>query len=341
MKKKKLSSIAIIILGIMLVVTGCGKAGTKAASSNEKQTLIPVKFGVGGSGTLPYLFLIANEKGFFEKRGIKPELTTFANGVETLNAAVVGQVDVGVAADYAVLSRLSSGDLRIISFAQQGKPENSKLVALPGINSPEDLKGKSIGLQKGTVDEVVVYKYLEKFNIKQDEVKKQGLGSASEVLAAFSRGDVKAAFFGAAWLDKALKIPGARVIGSQKDIPFSSRAFIVTTNKLLKEKPDAAKRMLLALNDAVKFSETNPDEAAQIQADKLKVPKESLERQLKDQINDIRLSSEDIKQLKDVYDYATSNNLIKGGFDLKDKIATEPLKQALPSKFTYNPDDLK
>lgn len=341
MKKKKLSSIAIIILGIMLVVTGCGKAGTKAASSNEKQTVIPVKFGVGGSGTLPFLFLIANEKGFFEKRGIKPELATFANGVETLNAAVVGQVDVGVAADYAVLSRLSSGDLKIISFDQQGKPENSKLVVLPGINSPEDLKGKPLGVQRGTVDEVVVFKYLEKFNIKQDEVKKQGLGSAAEVLAAFSKGDVKAAFFGGTWLDKALQVPGAKVIGTQADIPFSSRAFIVVKDKLLKEKPEAAKRILLALDDAVKFSETNPGDAAQIQADKLKAPKENLERQLKDQINDIRLSSEDIKQLKDVYDYATSNNLIKGGFGLKDKIATEPLKEALPSKLTYKPSDIK
>lgn len=338
MRNKKLSLMAIFILGIMLIVTGCGNSDAKATSGSQKS--IPIRFGID-AGTFSVAFHVAEEKGFFAKHGIEPKLTVFANGIGTLNAAVSNQVDVGVAMDFAALSRFSTGDLKILSFLQNGKPENSKVIVRDGINSPEELKGKSFGLSKGTVGEYIVFKYFERYNIKQDEVKKQGLGSSPEVLAAFQRGDIQGAFFGGLYRDKALQVPGAKIIGSQADIPFGARGFLLVKDKLLKEKPEAGKRILLALDEAVKWIDANPEAAAEIEAKALKVPKDDVLTQLKDLNNDIRLSNEDVKILQDVYDFSVKNKLIKGGFDLKDKIVTEPLKQALPSKLTYNPDDLK
>jgi len=341
MRNKKLSLIAIFIIGIMFVITGCGSsAKTTSSGSDEKQSLIPVKFGVDSS-TFSIEFQVAKEKGFFSKNGIEPQLTVFSYGIDTLNAALANQVDVGVAADFAALSRFSSGDLRILSFLQTGKPENSKVVTRDGINSPEELKGKPIGVQKGTVGEYILSKYLERFNIKQDEVKKQGFGSSAELVAAFERGDIKAAILSGVIRDKALQVSGAKSIGSQADIPFAARGFLVVKDKLLKEKPEAAKKILLALDEAAKWINENPEAAAEIEAKAIKAPKDAVLKELKDLTNDVRLNNEDVKQVKDVYDYAAKNNLIKSGFNLKDKIVIEPLKQALPSKLTYNPDDIK
>jgi len=345
MKNKRISLITLLMLGAVVISAGCA-SGNKSSTStvatlgSSTESLIPIKFGADSS-TFSVSFQVAKEKGFFKQHGIDPEVNTFSYGIDTLNAALTGQVDVGIAMDFATLSRFSSGDLKIISFVQQGKAENTKVVAVEGVNSTEDIKGKTIGVQKGTVSEYIVTKYLDKLNIKQDEVKKEGFGSNAEIMAAFAKGDVKVAFFSGVVLDKALQVKGAKVIGSQGDIPFAARGFIVIRDKVLKEKPDVAKNILLALNDAEKWIKANPEDAAQIEANALKAPKEGVLRELKDQDNDIRLSTEDVKQLKEVYDYATKNNLIKGGFNLQDKIATDPLKQALPDKLTYKPEDIK
>ncbi|MBC2582344.1 ABC transporter substrate-binding protein [Clostridium sp. DJ247] len=342
MKNKKISLIAMFIVGIMLLVTGCGNSNTKAISSNDtkNQSLIPVRFGVE-SAVFSTQFKIANAKGFFTKNGIQPQLVTFSFGIDTINAALADQIDVGLAADFATLSRFSSGDLRLLSFISTGKAENTKYVARDGITSPQQLKGKAIGVSKGTVGEYVLARYLEKNNIKLNEVKIQGFTSNAEQIAGFERGDIKGGFFAGVSLDKVLKTSGAKVIGTQADIPFQSRAFLIVKDKLLKEKPEAAKRIILALDEATRFINENPEAAAEIEAKIIKAPKDSVLREIKDYTFDIRLADDDVKQLNDVYDYAVKNNLIKGGFNLKDKIITDPLKQAIPAKLTYNPDNSK
>jgi NitT/TauT family transport system substrate-binding protein len=339
MKNKKVSLIAILIVGIMLIVTGCGNSGAKASAgsnnASEKQKLIPVRFGVDASA-FSIEFQVANAKGFFTKNGIQPQLVNFSYGIDTINAALADQVDVGLAADFAALSRFSSGDLRLLSFLNTGKAENTKYVARDGITSPQQLKGKAIGVAKATVGEYALARYLDKNNIKPNEVKIQGFTANAEQIAAFERGDIKGGFFAGVDLDKVIKTPGAKVIGSQADIPFQSRGFLIAKDKLLKEKPEAAKKIILALDEAAKFINANPEAAAEIEANVIKAPKDGVLRSLKDSTQDIRLTDDDVKQLQDVYDYAVKNNLIKGGFNLKDKIVTGPLKQALPSKLTYN-----
>lgn len=181
---------------------------------------------------------------------------------------------------------------------------------------------------------------MEKYNIKIDEVKKQGFSSDAEILSAFEKGDVQATFFSGNLLDKALTVKGAKVIGSKADIPFASRGFLAANSKFLGQK-DVVKNILLALNDANKYMNQDPSGAAEVMAKALKAPKDSLEKDIKSRSNDIRLNDDDVKQLQDVYEYSSTNKLIKGGFNLKDKIDTDALKEALPEKLTYKPENIK
>lgn len=337
---KKLLNLLVTVL-LLLAVAGCGNAPEKKeeAKAADAQKPIHVRFG-GDASTFSLQFHVAKEKGFFAKHGIDPEIVTYSFGIDTLNAALADQVDVGEAMDFAALSRFSSGDLKILSFIQTDKAEKTKLLARDGIQSPQDLKGKNFGISKATVNEYVVSRYLDKYGYKDGEVNRVGLTSAAEIFAAFERGDVKVAFFSGTWLDKAEKVNGAKVIGTQADIPFSARGFLVVKDKLLKEQPEAARRILLALDEASKWITENPEGTGEIAFKALKLPKDGVARDIKDITNDIRLSTDDVQQLKDVYEYAVKNNLIKGGFALKDKIVIDPLKAALPQKVSYDSSQL-
>ncbi|MHC1681962.1 MAG: ABC transporter substrate-binding protein [Clostridiaceae bacterium] len=338
-RSKRLVSILAVLLSFSLVATGCGKKEESKTDSSSSDKKISVKIGADSS-TFSIQYYVAKEKGFFEKNGIDAEITTYSYGIDTLNAALTGQVDIGIAADFAALSRLNSGDLKILSFTQTGKADSTKLVARDGISSAQELKGKSIGQQKATVNEYAWAKYLDKVGLKQDDVVKQGLSSTAELLAAFERGDVKAAFFGGSFLDKALKVDGAKVIGSYGEIPFAYKGFAVAKDSLLKDQPEAAERVLKALEEATEWIKANNEEAGEIAFKTYKIPKESVVRELKDLTLDIRLSQEDVDQLKDVYDYATKNNLFKADYNLKDKIVSDPLKKISPDKVTFDSNKL-
>ena len=75
MRNKKLSLIAIFIVGIMLIVTGCGNSDAKATSGNQKS--IPIRFGID-AGTFSVAFHVAEEKGFFCKTCYRTKTSCFS-----------------------------------------------------------------------------------------------------------------------------------------------------------------------------------------------------------------------------------------------------------------------
>ncbi|MFL0195271.1 ABC transporter substrate-binding protein [Clostridium sp. WILCCON 0269] len=339
MKSIKLSLIILFIVGMMIVAAGCGGGSQTQSKSNSSKKEVTVKIGADSS-TFSSAFYVARDKGYFKKHGIDAQINPYSYGIDTIDAVLTNQVDIGLAMDYAALSRLSSGDLKIFSFIQQSDANKTKMVTYDEINSPEELKGQPIGVQRGTVTEYILVRYLEKYNIKIDEIKKQGFSSDAEILAAFQKGDVKAAFFSGNLLDKALTVKGTKVIGSVADIPFAARGFLMANSKFL-ERKDVTKNILLALNDASEWINKNPSAAAEIMAKALRLPKDSVQKNIEAAKSDIRLNDDDVNQLQEVYKYASTNKLIKGGFSLEDKIDTESLKEALPQKLTYKPENIK
>ncbi len=87
----------------------------------------------------------AKEEGFFAKNDVEAE-PIFVRGAPTLNAALMsGDIQVGYTGGTAVMGAAVGGaDLKIIAVLT-GKVTYD-LVARPGIKSPEDLRGKEIGV---------------------------------------------------------------------------------------------------------------------------------------------------------------------------------------------------
>lgn len=139
---RRLAAVAMATVALAASVTGCASSDTTATD------ILTVGFVVDPSwAQIP----VAVDTGLFTKHGVTVKVVNFQSGVEALQAASAGQVDITTAADVptsAVLTK--SPTLRVVGDGSRW--EGSRIVARrsAGINTIADLTGKSIGTPLGT-----------------------------------------------------------------------------------------------------------------------------------------------------------------------------------------------
>ncbi len=255
LKFKRTLSI-IIILSLTLTLFGCGSSkkdskDTSANTKTEKQTL--------NIGLMPSVdavpFIIAKDKGFYEKNGVDVKLQVFKSANDRDAALQTGNLD-GVSTDeVAVCLYQNAGiDLKITGVTDG----DFMLVASKqsGIKSIADVKGKSVAISQKTVIEYSLDKMLEKNSIKPEEVKKVAIPAIPARLEMLKAGKVDLALLPEPFSSAAIK-DGAVLLGktsSEKLLPAVS-AF---TQKSIDNKSDAIKAFYKAYNEAVEYVNNTP-----------------------------------------------------------------------------------
>jgi len=168
--KKKI--IPIVILAIVII-------GGIIIYSSTQQPAIPTKITLA-THKIPLAapFIIAKEKGFFQKNGMDVEVVYFTTGLETLHALTENKADFASSGGtpYVHLS-FQRDDVKIIN--QVTLSNDFQIIARKdmGVNSLKDLKSKKIGFVKGTVTELVVV----------DALKNEGFSKEDYVMVGFNQ----------------------------------------------------------------------------------------------------------------------------------------------------------
>lgn len=109
-----------------------------------------------GNLKLAHFGAISYIKEIAPKCGIKVEESTFAKGLDVMQAMIAGELDVGATASEAAISGRAKGvPIYIVAgFATGG----ARLVARPdaGIKTVKDLKGKKVGVTRGSIQELLL-----------------------------------------------------------------------------------------------------------------------------------------------------------------------------------------
>ena len=109
-----------------------------------------------GNLKLAHFGAISYIKEIGPKCGIKVEESTFAKGLDVMQAIIAGELDVGATASEAAISGRAKGvPIYVVAgFATGG----ARLVARPevGVKSVKDLKGKKVGVTRGSIQEVLL-----------------------------------------------------------------------------------------------------------------------------------------------------------------------------------------
>ncbi len=139
------------------------------------------------------ILIMAERLGYFQEQGLAVEIKLSGAGAEMIQDLKAGRLDLMTSSDFVIATNLAKlPDLRILAAIDQANSVYLVARKDKGIRDPSDLRGKRIGLVKGSIAEFYLGKYLFSFHIRLTDVSVVA-HSAAELEEALRRGSIDAA----------------------------------------------------------------------------------------------------------------------------------------------------
>ncbi len=342
-KSLRKTIITLALGGVLLLgLTACGNANAsnqKSATGHASENSTTIRLGVMTGNTDQWTAAVAEEKGFFKKQGLKVEVTEFAAGINTVDAIVTGQSDIGFLADYAAVNRLGNTqdatNLRIFARYQHSKGIQTKLyVNTKKVKKLSDLAGQGVITLPGTVWDYWNGKTFEKARIPKDKQVLVNVDNTQAALSVFQSGD-GVAFWAGGNNGKKLQEAGYEPLVSAADLDLPSEQYYFATDEYLKKNEDTVKKFLTAIHDTQEWVIGHKEEAAKIANVKTNVPEEQFLSDLEALELNLSLKKESIEHLNEVKEWALKEGKFKKDFTFEDFIDAAPLKALYPENVEY------
>ncbi len=247
MKRQLLQRSALLAASVILVllVGGCSQKADKPLEEVNYRLKWLFNASVVGD-------LFADDSGLFAKNGLKVNVKPGGPEKDAIKELELGHAQFGVASADQVIRAVSKG-APIVVVAQLFQINPLHWIYRPDktpLKTPDDLRGKTIGITYGGNDETIMRALLAKYNIKENEVK---LFSVRYDYTPFYQGEVD---LWPVYRNAQAPIIGAKLqkAGERFDLMNPSKMGIqfvansvVTTLKMLEERPATVKKFITAL----------------------------------------------------------------------------------------------
>ncbi|HLU64324.1 MAG TPA: aliphatic sulfonate ABC transporter substrate-binding protein, partial [Protaetiibacter sp.] len=266
--KRSILTVAAAAAVASLALTGCaGENAAPVAASGDGGAWSASTLNIDFATYNP-LSLIIKEQGWLEE-ALGEDVTvnwTQSLGSNKANEGLrAGALDVGsTAGSAALLARANGSPIKVISIYTQ--PEWSALGALPGsgIDSVEDLRGKTVAVTVGTDPYFFLLQALDEAGIDPSEVDIQNLQHADGG-AALVNGTVDAwsgldPMMAAHELDAGVEL-------FYRNIDFNTYGFLNATEDFITNHPDLAQLVVDAYEKARAWALENPEETSAMLAE--------------------------------------------------------------------------
>jgi NitT/TauT family transport system substrate-binding protein len=207
---------------------------------------------------------MAKEAGYFSKYGIEAELI-YIPAVAATQALIAGEIQLaqvtGVSTSGAILA---GADVRIIASVQDRLA--GSIYARPEIKTPEDLKGKKLGISRfGAVSETAAAMFLARFGLKRGtDVAIIQLGGLPEIITAMERGGVDAGFANPPQTSRARRLGMKELFDLNALGVELQQTCLTVTTKYLRERRPVVKSFLQAYSEGLHRFITDRDYSVQV-----------------------------------------------------------------------------
>jgi NitT/TauT family transport system substrate-binding protein len=218
-----------------------------------------------GSGFCNLNYFLANALQTAKDDGVMLDFVitpTFAEQVTFLGS---GQVDAGLIPYTSFVALFDAGaPVKIIAG---GGIQGCVLVAQPGLDSPEKLKGKTLGTFQMDTLEVLPYDWMKRHGVAFKDVNVRYMGNTPEAVEAFKAGALDMICtiepYGTSLLND---VKGSVMLSDGIDIygPGYTDCVLAVRADLIKQNPVALKSLIKGMMRAQYMAETKPEDTLQL-----------------------------------------------------------------------------
>jgi len=210
-----------------------------------------VRAGYSGISGYQVPLWLAVDLGLFKKYGLNLEPILFRGGAESANAMSADEIQFDVVAPQPHIAADLSG-AEIIIIGTYFNKHTYSVVARPALKSPQDLRGKKIGvLSTVGLNQIVVATALKHWGIEERSVTLIRAGGSRDRLTALQSGLIDATVLTGAFIDRA-KASGMNVLLDLGDLEVSfPTVSLLTTKNFQSSRRNLVKGFLQAIGESI------------------------------------------------------------------------------------------
>lgn len=247
---------------LLMLLAACG--ATEEETVDKKETLRPLTVANWSQPiTEATNLLVDEEKGFFKNQGIDLTVIPGAGGGDAVKNILTGQADIAFTDPGSLYFALDQGEkLKVIYTIYPQNVFNVVSLKESGIEKPEDLKGKKIGvysLTSGTRQNLLLLLHQVGLTEEDVEIVETGISNFAPLMQG--QVDATAATDTGLFLAKQKGLGDVNVIEVKDYLNVPSDVFVVT-EKTYEEKKDELKKFIAAYRESAQWMLDHPKEAA-------------------------------------------------------------------------------
>jgi NitT/TauT family transport system substrate-binding protein len=256
----KRSLLPLFIL-VALVLSACG------ASNSATGTKYSGTIHIASSTWTGYaLIYLANAKGIWRQHGLDVNFKDVEDPNDRFIALAAGRLE-GMASTVDAFARQQSNGVAAVEvFPIDASVGGDGILASNSIQNVADLKGKTVGVNQGSVSEWFLAQVLEKNGLHLSDVKEQNMTSGAAG-AAFVASKLDVAVTWEPWLSKAKVRTDGHVLVSSKQYPDLIMDSFAFRKDFVQKYPDTVKDFMKAYYDAFTWMQANQTEALKVIGD--------------------------------------------------------------------------
>lgn len=265
MKKIIVASIAAVFV---IALVGSGQWSLPSSGTTDSGNSESIIIGVPALEHSALIY-IAEDQGFFAGNGLNVTTRDYTISPEAIDGLLNNVVDMASIGEYTFVDKVFKKEhIRVIGNID--KFETTYLIGRKdnGIEKMSDLKGKKIGLTKGTLSEFYLGRFLDLHGISFQDVTLVDLPSTKYV-QTFTNGSVDALTASKKYKDQIIRLLGTNVIVWPAQSSQPGFALVTCRDDWAANHPETINKFLRSLVQAEQYSINNPNAAMAIVQNRL------------------------------------------------------------------------
>ena len=311
-----------LVLGLLL--------WTGAASAQTKMTI--------ATGVDPVFsaYYVAQQEGLFKKHGLDVRINTGPSGSAMVSFLINGQIESAFGSEIAGVSNHNL-DPNVVVVAQATRLVRWIAIVGRNIDTLDQLKGKKIGVARGSGGEVFWLALIDKLKLNAADYTVVNV-EAPEMVAALERGNIDAYAVWEPWVTRGLAaVKNTKVLKDQENI-LEQGVYIYMNLGWIKKNPEQAEAFMRALVEATDIINKDRKRAAKDVSDFLKSLDPPLVEQLMTKLRfEMVLDDFTISLFRLAETQLKQQGKLTKSLDLGAFVYPDLLRRVLPKSVNYKP----